>query len=327
MKQLLIVDNAKALNANTGTTVTPYNLSGLAKGAISFFELGASSLLSAAPTKNFAIALGRGSNSPAFVIPEVDIDTLQITKALPVPGKAFSRKFTFPTPVKGKDYSIMFIKCATVPHERNTWTCTVTASGTTASTEATAMKTAIEAKLGDKFTVSVATAAVTITAKTVGEQWEAKFADELTGTSWAGSTDYVNAEPTIGDKAYVQHLASMCAAGKGFTDTYRDGDTIYPGYPEVVEDLTPNTSGDAGASTSGYAVFTLRFQVGRDAAKTRDEKVWQVVHIAVPVDSGSAYAAISSILPEGNFKDAKTAAIAAEVVEEMVNSSDLNESA
>lgn len=32
----------------------------------------------------------------------------------------------------------------------------------------------------------------------------------------------------------------------------------------------------------GYVVYTLRFQVGRNSAKTRDEKVWQLVHIAVP---------------------------------------------
>lgn len=34
--------------------------------------------------------------------------------------------------------------------------------------------------------------------------------------------------------------------------------------------------------TPGYIVYTLRFQVGRNSAKTRDEKVWQLVHIAVP---------------------------------------------
>lgn len=36
-----------------------------------------------------------------------------------------------------------------------------------------------------------------------------------------------------------------------------------------------------------YAVYTLRFQVGRNSAKTHDEKVWQLVHIAVPTTMAS----------------------------------------
>lgn len=309
MKQLLIVNSGKALNA---TNATPYDLSGLEAGAITFFELGSSSPLSAAPTKNFGIALGRPNGQRAFVIPEVDIHTLTITKALPKLGAAFKRKFTFPTPVVGKDYTVIFIKKVVVPHERNTWTCTITAGSTTAATEAAALKSAIEAKLGDKFTVTLSTAALTITCKTIGEQWELKLADGLTGVSFAGSTDFVDAEPTIGDKAYIQNLASQCAAGKGFEHTAAEGREFIPGYPEVVEDLTPNTSGADGASTAGYAVYTLRFQVGRDSAKTRDEKVWQVVHIAVPVNN-SSFNTIDGILPEGNFSDATMAALGTRV--------------
>ena len=136
MKQLLIVNSAKALNANTGTTVTPFDLSGLAEGAITFFELGASTLLAAAPTKNFAIALGQPNGQMPFLIPEVDFDTLSVTKALPKAGVAFKRKFTFPTPVVGKEYTVILIKNGTVPHERNTWTCSVVATTTVAATEA-----------------------------------------------------------------------------------------------------------------------------------------------------------------------------------------------
>lgn len=306
MKQLLIVNSAKAINANTGTTVTPYDLSGLDKGAIAFFELGGSSLLSTAATKNFAIALGRGANSQPFIIPEVDINTLTIVKTLPVLGKAFQRKFTFPTPVAGKDYGLVLVKKGTVPHERNTWYCGITAGSTTAATEAAALKAVIEAKLGDKFTVTLSTADVTITAKTVGEQWEMKFTDNLTGTSLTTASCY-DAEKTIGDKAYVADLASQCAAGKGFNYLYGDGKEIYPNYPEAVEDLIPNTSGANGVSTAGYAIYTLRFKVGRDASKTRDEKVWQLVHIAVPITNASI-STIDSILPTGYFPDNKNAA-------------------
>lgn len=323
MKQLLIVNSAKALNANTGTSVTAYDFSHLDKGAISFFEVGGSSLLSAAPTKNFGIALGRGADRVPFIIPEVDINTLTITKALPKPGVAFTKKFTFPTPVVGKEYTLIFVKKDTVRHERFTWTVTIQAGSTTAATEATALKKAIEAKLGDKFTVSVATAAVTITAKTVGEQWEILFADSLTGTSWT-TADCADAEPAVGDKAYVQDLASQCAGGKGFFYTEESGRELYPNYPEAVEDLTPNTSGSNGVSTAGYEIITLKFMVGRDASKTRDEKVWQLVHIALPVNNDS-YATINAILPEGDFSANASAAIAAEVVTDMVKSTSLNE--
>lgn len=306
MKQLLIVNSAKAINANTGTSVTPYDLSVLDKGAIAFFELGASSLLSTAATKNFAIALGRGANSNPIIIPEVDINSLTIVKSLPKLGVAFARKFTFPTPVVGKDYGVLLIKKGTVPHERNTWYCAITAGSTTAGTEAEALKKVIEAKLGDKFTVSRSTAALTITAKVVGEQWEMKFTDNLAGTSLTtpGSND---AEKTIGDKAYIEDLASQCAAGKGFNYVYGDGKDIYPNYPEAVEDLVPNTSGDQGASTAGYVLYTLRFKVGRDSSKTRDEQVWQLVHIAVPINNASI-STINAILPEGYFPDNKNSA-------------------
>ena len=330
MNQILIVNSSTAINGKidgAGANVTPYDLSNLAKGAITFFELGGSSPLSTVATKNFGIALGRGTNSCAFVIPEVNIDTLTVSKALPKLGTAFKRKFTFPTPVVGKDYTVMFVKKEVVPHERNTWTCSITAGSTTAATEATKLKKAIEAKLGDKFTVTVSNADITIVGKIIGEQWEAKFADALTGTSWAGSTDFVDATPTVGDKKFIQWLASKCAAGKGFTDTYADGDSIYPGYPEAVEDLTPNTSGTAGASTAGYALYTLRFATGRESAKQRDEKVWQIVYVAVPI-TASAYSTIDAILPEGKYSDAvndaASATIAASVVTDMVKEASLN---
>lgn len=300
MKQLLIVNSGKALNA---TGATPYDLSGLEAGAITFFELGGSNALSAAPTKNFGIALGRPNGQKAFVIPEVDVHTLEITKALPVLGKAIKRKFTFPTPVVGTEYTVMFVKKGIVPHERNTWHCSVVAGTTTAATEASALKSDIEAKLGDKFTVTLSTADLTITGKNIGEGWEIKLIDGLSDVSFAGSTNFVDPVPTIGDKAYIQNLASQCAAGKGFEHTAAEGREFIPGYPEAVEDLTPNNT-TQGSSTTGYAVFTLRFQVGRDSAKTRDEKVWQLVHIAVPVNmTSSGLSAITAILPEGKFED------------------------
>ena len=78
MRQILIVNSGKALNA---TGATPKDLSKLDAGAILFHELESDVTLSAAPTKNFAIALGRKNGQLPFIIPEVDIETLSVVKS------------------------------------------------------------------------------------------------------------------------------------------------------------------------------------------------------------------------------------------------------
>lgn len=301
MNQLLIVNSTKALNAktdNAGANVTPFDLSNLAAGAVSFYELDASSVLATAPKKNFAIALGRGANKPAFVIPEVDVETLEIVKALPKAGTKFSATFTFPTPVVGKEYTVIMVKKGVVPNERNLFTTSIVAGTTTAATEGGKLVNAINAKANDIFnvTASISTAAVTIAAND-NTDWEIKFADSLYGTSTSSLTHFT---PTIGDKAYIQALAQKCAAGKGFNLLDQASKDIYPGYPEAIEDLVPNTSGTGGASTAGYAVYSLHFATGRKSGKQVDERVWQYVYIAVPITNSSA-ATFDTILPAGNF--------------------------
>lgn len=302
MKQILIVNSGKALNA--GTSVTVNDLSGLAEGAATFFELGGNALLAAAATKNFGIAVGRPNNQRPFIIPEVDINSLTITKSLPRKGNAFSATFTMPTTVVGEEYTLRFFKKGTVPHERNSWTVSMVATVTTAATSAAAMRNAINERASEEFNVTAtgSSATVTITANDKTD-WEVVAYDKLAGTTIT-ITPFM---PTSGDKAHIEFLASQCAAGKGWYHTYGEGKEYIPGYPETVEDLVPNTSGSSGASTAGYAVYNLRFKVGRDFTKTRDEQVWQMVHIAVPVNNPS-YATFDKILPEGNFMANKIAA-------------------
>lgn len=315
MNQLLIVNSAKALNGkrdNDGATVTPLNLSNLDEGAITFFQIGDSSALAAAPTKNFGIALGRAAGLPPFVIPEVDIDTLEITKALPKAEVMFSASFTMPTPVVGKEYTVILIKKGTVPGERNMFSTSIVAGSTTAATEAAALVAAINNKTSDLFSVTASNASAVITiTDTTGGDWTVKLADSLFGVTLSTNVAH---EKAIGDKKFIQELARKCAAGKGFV--YLDGESmdINPGYPEAVENLVPNTSGASGASTAGYALFTLRFATGRKAGKTTDERVWQNVFIACPITagtSGATYNSISTILPEGKFSPNQVAAKAA----------------
>ena len=318
MKQLLIVKKSAALN---GGKSYPTDLSGMAGGSIGFFELGASSWLSAAPTKNFGIALGYGANIPALIIPEVDIDTLTITKALPFKGTPYAASITIPSPAAGKNYTLVLVKLGTgINGERNKWTQSVSipsGGSSTANAVAKALRDGFQAMVDAgsiDVTVGGSNAAVTITGKNNSDQWRLVASDDLYGTT---VTETTKAVPTIGDKAFIEKLARECAGNKGFLHTDLESQHIYPGYPEVVEDLTVNDSGSNGASTEGYALFTLRFATGRAAGKQTDERVWQYVHIAVPV-SHSSFATIAGILPEGKFTtnaaNASATAIAAAAV-------------
>ena len=312
MKQLLIVNSAKALKSGVADDLTV-----LDAGQIGFFNLtpdasdsnaGKHTFLAAKPTSNFGIALGRGANFPAFVIPEVDVNTLSVTVASPSAGNAFETKFTFSTPVVGKEYGVVIIKKGVVPNERNTWYASIVAKTTTAATEAAALVKAIKDKTNDVFAVTASNsgAVVTITGLNIGEGWAVQLVDGLAGTAF--TTNYpVEAKPNIGDKAYIIDLAQKCTADKGFVYLDQASKDLYPGYPEAVEDIA-----QADIATKGYTVFNLRFATKREAGKTMDEAVWQYVHIAVPKDNTS-YSTIAAILPEGNFKDTTSAAAAAEV--------------
>ena len=75
MKQLLIVNSAKALKTGVADDLTV-----LDEGQIGFFHLspdasganeGKVTFFNTKPTNNFGIALGRGANVPAFVIPPI----------------------------------------------------------------------------------------------------------------------------------------------------------------------------------------------------------------------------------------------------------------
>lgn len=306
MKQLLIVKSSAALN---GGKDYPTDLSGMTDGAIGFFELGGSAWLSAPATKNFGIALGRGSNNAPFIIPEVDIDTLEIVEAVPMKGTPYAASITIPSATGKVNYTLVLVKLGTgINGERNKWTQSVFVPAGKTMTAAD-----IAQKLRDGFqamvdageidvTVGGTSAAVTITGK-IGDGWKLVASDDLYGTSVTETTVGV---PSVGDKEFIQNIAQQCAAGKGFTNTDLESQHIYPGYPEAIEDFELNTSGSGGVSTAGYSLITLRFATGRAAGKQTDERVWQYVHIAVPLNlTGSGYAAIKAILPVGKYSDNK----------------------
>ena len=297
MKQLLIVNSGKALKTGVADDLTV-----LDAGQIGFFNLkpdasggneGKVMFFNTKPTANFGIALGRGANFPAFVIPEVDVNTLSVNFAAPAAGRVFKTKFTFPTPVVGKEYGVLISKKGVLPNERSNWYTSIVAKTTTAATEATALVNAIKAKTNDMFpvTASNASAVVTIEGLNIGEGWAVQLVDNLAGIAF--TTNFPEeAKPNIGDTAYVLDLAQRCAADKGFVYLDQASKDIYPGYPETVEQIA-----QADIATKGYTIFNLHFATKRDSGKTGDEQVWQYVHIAVPTDNASL-ATIKTILGE-----------------------------
>ena len=278
MKQLLI-SQKKAYATSTAKST---DLTTVPEGTVAMFDLATGALLTnaAKATGDFSIVVGRGTDKMPLMFPEVNLKTLEITKATYAAGATFTAKITVPTPEKGTHYTVVITKKGTVFNERNNWTFTTVATTTTAADVAKQIAAQIN---GNKYQLGVSASysggAITITAIETGKDYEVLGADGLMGVA---PTDVTNGKKAVCDKAYIQDLASRCAAGKGFNDTYADGDSIYPGYPEVVDE-------------DQYVLYTLRFAVPRVAAKQRDEVVYQIVHLAVPVGSASI-AAIDVIL-------------------------------
>ena len=283
MKQLLIVKTGTSLN---GGASSPEDLSSMADGAIGFFALNDyANWLAAAPAVNFGIALGGGSKQ-AFVIPEVDVKTLQVTKSVYAAGAAYAASITIPTPAAGKSYTLVLVKLGTgINGERNKWTQSVyipAGQSKTANEVAKELRDGFQAMVDSgsiNVTVGGSSAAVTITGE-VGDGWKLVPSDDLYGTSVTETTVGVK---TVGDKAYIQDLARQCAGNKGFINTDLESQHIYPGYPEAVENVH-------------YTTYTLRFATGRIAGKQTDERVWQYVHIAIPESLTTIISAVDTIL-------------------------------
>ena len=264
MKQLFICKKTAYATAAAKAT----DLTTVPEGTIALFSLKDGTLLTAAPTSNFSIVVGRATGKMPLMFPEVDVKSLQVTKASYEASKTFTAKITVPTPEKGTHYTVVITKKGTVFNERSNWTFTTMATTTTAADVAKQIVSQIN---GNKYNLGVSASntggAITITALEAGKDFEVLGADGLFGVA---PTEVTHGKKAELDKADVQDLASRCAAGKGFNYTGEDGKEIYPGYPEVV-------------SEDQYTLYTLRFAVPRVSAKQRDEVVYQTVHIAVPV--------------------------------------------
>lgn len=270
MKQLLI-SQKKAYATSTAKST---DLTTVPEGTVAMFDLATGALLTnaAKATGNFSIVVGRAAGKMPLMFPEVNLKTLEVTKATYAAATTFTAKITVPTPTVGEHYTVIVTKKGTVFNERSNWSFTAMAKDTTAANVAKQIAAQINAnkyQLGVK--AEYTDGAITITAVEAGKDYEVLGADALLGVA---PTEVTNGKKAVCDKAYIQDLASRCAAGKGFNYAADDGKDIYPGYPEVVDE-------------SQYVLYTLRFAVPRVAAKQRDEVVYQLVHLAVPVGSAS----------------------------------------
>mgnify|MGYP000992071425 FL=1 len=281
MRQLFIC-TSKAVLAATGT---PQDLTKVAAGTIGMWENDDDSKwLAAAPASDFSIAYGR-PNSQAVVIP-IDFTSARVTTSTPQAGTMFKAEITIPEPVAGKDYTLQLIKLGTEKHERYSWTVTDNGSHKTTAAE-------MAKSLGNQFTnmieagneqldglkVTVDEAKVTIEAKKNYQGWNLIAGDDLVGTDVAITAAVA---PTL-DAAYVKNLASFCSQNRGFSNVYRDGASIYPGYPMEVENTT-------------YKMYSIQFKYPRKYGRTRDEAPIQELAIVVPVGNTVLTGLLDTIL-------------------------------
>ena len=281
MRQLFICTSDAVLAA----AGNPQDLTNVAAGTIGMWQNdNDSAWLSAAPASNFSIAYGR-PNSQAIVIP-IDFSSARVTVSTPQAGKMFKAEITIPEPVAGKDYTLQLIKLGTEKHERYSWA--VTDNGSHKTTAAAMAKS-----LGDQFTnmieagneqldglkVTVDSAKITIEAKKNYQGWNLIAADDLVGTDVKITAAVA---PTL-DAAYVKNLASFCSQNRGFSNVYRDGASIYPGYPMEVED-------------KDYKMYSIQFKYPRKYGRTRDEAPIQELAIVVPTDNATLTGLLDTIL-------------------------------
>lgn len=275
MRQLFVVKSDADIASEPNEA---FDLTKVPAGSLGIFELNNLSqfVSDAKLTKDFGIAYGR-PNSQAVVL-EVNIDSLIVTKVTKTDGTNFSANITIPTPAIGKDFTIELVKLDTTKHERREWTATTRCkSDDTAVTVAVRLQKELDAKVENQ-NVGVTINAATITATSKDYQpWELIAADDLYGTT----VTTTKASAPIGDKAYVQNLASEAAQNRGFNNTLADGATIYPGYPMDVD-------------ADYYTLYHLRFKNPRVYARTRDEAVWQEVTIAVPTTNSNFIKAVDT---------------------------------
>lgn len=281
MKRLIIAGSATL--ATTPATLAAIGASGIAAGQIALYRGDTGAVISAALTEqipSFGLFVGVGAFATdgeyMQSVAEISTRRFSYTKTPYAAGTKFSASITIPTPVEGKDYTLMMAKKGVVFNERNKWSATIKAKqGDTAATIATYLANELKA-LGknEAFTASLSTATITVTA-TNYQDWELLAADDLYGTTVTTTTHGL---PPVCDDAYIKDLYRQCIGDEGVYGTDPSGMKLY-------KERTI-------ASSTNWTLYTLQFYNPKPFKTTTGEDVRQIVHIAIPEAAATTLDAI-----------------------------------
>ena len=280
MKRLIIAGSATL--ATTPATLAAIGASGIAAGQIALYRGDTGAVISTALTEqipSFGLFVGVGAFATdgeyMQSVAEISTRRFSYTKTSYAVGTKFSASITVPTPVEGKDYTLMMAKKGVVFNERNKWSATIKAKqGDTAATIATYLTNELKA-LGknEAFTASLSTATITVTA-TNYQDWELLAADDLYGTS----VTTTHGLPPVCDDAYIKDLYRQCIGDEGIYGTDPSGMKLY-------KERTI-------ASSTNWTLYTLQFYNPKPFKTTTGEDVRQIVHIAIPKAAATTLDAI-----------------------------------
>lgn len=270
MKRLIIAGSATL--ATTPNTLAAIKTTGIAAGQIALYRGDTGEVISTALTEqipSFGLFVGVGSFATdgeyMQSVAEISTRRFSYTKTPYTAGTKFSASITIPTPVEGKDYTLMMAKKGVVFNERNKWSATIKAKqGDTAVTIATYLTNELKA-LGknEAFTASLSTATITVTG-TNYQDWELLAADDLYGTT----VTTIHGLPPVCDDAYIKDLYRQCIGDEGIYGTDPSGMKLY-------KERTI-------ASSSNWTLYTLQFYNPKPFKTTTGEDVRQIVYIAIP---------------------------------------------
>lgn len=282
MKRLIIAGSATL--ATTPATLAAIKASGIAADQIALYRGDTGAVISAALTEqipSFGLFVGVGSFATdgeyMQSIAEISTRRFSYTKTPYAAGTKFSASITIPTPVEGKDYTLLMAKKGVVLNERNKWSATIKAKqGDTAATIATYLVNELKA-LGknEAFIASLSTATITVTA-TNYQDWELIASDDLFGTTVTTTTHGLS---PVCDDAYIKDLYRQCIGDEGIYGTDPSGMKLY-------KERTI-------ASSTNWTLYTLQFYNPKPFKTTTGEDVRQIVHIAIP---GAAVTTLDAIL-------------------------------
>lgn len=282
MKRLIIAGNATL--ATTPTSLADIKTSGIDAGQIALYRGDTGAVISAAlteqiPSFELFVGVGTFATDGEYMqsVAEISTHRFSYTRTPYADGTKFSASITVPTPVEGKDYTLLMAKKGVVFNERNKWSATIKAKqGDTAATIATYLVNELKA-LGknEAFTASLSAATITVTA-TNYQDWELIASDDLFGTAVSTSTHGL---PPVCDDAYIKDLYRQCIGDEGIYGTDPSGMKLY-------KERTISSS-------TNWTLYTLQFYNPKPFKTTTGEDVRQIVHIAIP---GAAITILDAIL-------------------------------